>query len=212
MRYFIPLALIVVASSVYAQTEFEKIDLPSPQITGGRPLMEVLNDRQSTREFSSEELPLQTLSNLLWAAFGVNRPESGGRTAPSAYNMREIDIYMAASDGLFLYEPVEHCLLQIHSEDIREDTGSQGFTQTAPVNLIYVVNYDRMMDRTEEEIAFYAAVDLGFISQNVYLFCASEGLATVVLAWINYEVLTEKMDLPGNSRILLSQPIGYLLQ
>lgn len=84
--------------------------------------------------------------------------------------------------------------------------------QTAPVNLIYVVNYDRMMDGIEEHIAFYSAVDLGFISQNVYLFCASEGLITVVLAWIDYEVLTEKMDLPENSQILLSQPIGYPVQ
>lgn len=212
MRYFIVLALIVVASSVYAQAEFEKIELPSPQITGGRPLMEVLNDRHTTREFNSEELHLQTISNLLWAAFGVNRPETGGRTAPSAYDMREIDIYMATSDGLFLFEPVEHCLYQIHSEDIREYTGSQDFTQTAPVNLIYVVNYDRMPDGIEEQIAFYEAVDLGFISQNVYLFCSSEGLVTVVLAWIDYQVLTEKMDLPENSKILLSQPIGYPIQ
>ncbi len=212
MRYFIPLALIAIISSVYAQAEYEKIELPAPQITGGRPLMEVLSDRHTTREFSSEELPLQTISNLLWAAFGVNRSETGGRTAPSAYDMREIDIYMATSDGLFLFEPIEHCLYQIHSEDIREHTGSQDFTQTAPVNLIYAVNYDRMIDGTEEEIAFYAAVDLGFISQNVYLFCASEGLATVVLAWINYEVLTEKMQLPENSKILLSQPFGYPVQ
>jgi len=213
MKYLLITALLIISTAIPAQSAQEIIELPAPETTGGGLLMEVLNNRQTTREFNSEEeLSLQTISNLLWAAYGVNRPETGRRTAPSALDMRETDIYMATSEGLFLFDPEEHCLYKVLSDDIREFTGIQDFTQTAPVNLIYALNFDRVPEMAEEHIEFYAAADVGFISQNVYLFCASEGLVTAVLAWIDLEVLTEKMDLPSSSRVLLSQPVGYPVQ
>jgi SagB-type dehydrogenase family enzyme len=170
--------------------------------------MSALNKRRSARSFSSRELPVEVLSDLLWAAYGVNRPDEGLRTAPSARNMQEIDIYVAMKDGLYLYDPARHALEPVLPGDIREFTGKQDFTQAAPVNLIYVADSSRMSG-DEQSDGFYAAVDTGFISQNVYLFCASEGLSTVVLGWVDKERLAGKMGLPGEKKVILTQPVGY---
>jgi nitroreductase len=159
--------LLTLSASTFAE-ELKPIKLPKPRMDGGRPLMEVLKDRKSTRDFSPERLPLQELSNLLWAAFGVNRPEVGKRTAPSARNKQEMDIYVAIPDGLFLYEAKEHTLKPILKEDIREKTGGQPFVKEAAVNLVYVADYSRMEGYTIEQKEFYSACNTGFISQNVY--------------------------------------------
>ena len=143
------------------------IKLPEPQTNGGKPLMQALKERRSSRAFSDEELPQQVLSDLLWAAFGINRSDSGMRTAPSAHNMQEIDIYVAMHKGLYLYEPKQHILKLVAMEDVRGVTGMQGFVTTAPVNLIYVADYSRM-DKVGNEKDFYSAIDTGFIAQNVY--------------------------------------------
>ncbi|MCG8635302.1 MAG: SagB/ThcOx family dehydrogenase [Desulfobacterales bacterium] len=149
------------------------------------------------------------LSDLLWAAFGVNRPEFGYRTAPSPKNSQEIEIYLAKADGLYLYDPFLHQLACISSDDIRHFCGTQKFVAKAPLNLIYVADFSRLGNRKEEKKLFYAAADTGFISQNVYLFCAAFGLGTVVRDWINRPVLAKKAKLNKDQRIILAQTIGF---
>ena len=127
------------------------IQLMNPQTDGGRPLMQSLKDRSTSRSFSSDKLPVQVLSNLLWAAFGINRPDSGKRTAPSAMNSQEIDIYVAAADGLYVYDAKIQLMRQVLSEDIRALTGRQPFVAEAPMNLIYVADYSRMTKASQED-------------------------------------------------------------
>lgn len=184
------------------------IQLPSPDIKGGRPLMEVLKDRKTEREFSTKPLPLQTLSDLLWAAFGINRPESGLRTAPTASNCQEIDIYIAMQSGLYLYDAKKNILVKILDEDIRARTGKQAFVNEAPVNLIFVADLARVA-KFGDKAMFYATCDTGFISENVYLFCASSGLATVVRSWFDEQDLAKAMKLSQGKKIILTQTIGY---
>jgi SagB-type dehydrogenase family enzyme len=205
------LALVILfgyTALVFAQ-ELKSIQLPEPRMTGGRPLMEVLKDRHSSREFSDQELPLPVLSDLLWAAFGINRPDVKKRTAPSAVNWQETDIYVATASGLFLYDAEAHALHQILSDDIREMTGPQAFVKDAPVNLVYVADYAKMGDRSEDDKRFYSGADVGFIGQNVYLFCASEGLATVMRGRVDREELAKTMNLRPDQHIVLSQTVGY---
>ncbi|HPQ39615.1 MAG TPA: nitroreductase family protein [bacterium] len=185
------------------------VSLPKPQTDGGKPLMQALSDRATSRSFSSRPLPEQVLSNLLWAAFGINRPESGKRTAPSALNWQEIDIYVATADGLFRYDAGPHVLIPILDKDIRAMTGGQPFVAGAPVNLVYVADTSRMGSSGNADPDFYAAADTGFISQNVYLFCASEGLATVVRGYVDREKLKAAMNLKPEQKIILAQTVGY---
>lgn len=197
-------APILAATAASPQTA-----LPPPQTQGGKPLMEALNSRKSSRDFRPDNLPPQVLSNLLWAAFGVNRKESGGRTAPSAHDSQEIEVYLATADGLFLFEARTHSLKTIHSGDIRAKTGLQSFVAEAPLDLIYVADLRRMHDASEADRNFYTVVDAGFISENVYLFCASEGLATVVRGSIDRPALARAMRLRPEQRIILAQSVGY---
>lgn len=194
---------------------FEALRLPAPRTTGGKPLMEALRDRQSDRDFSPSPLPEQVLSDLLWAAFGINRPESGKRTAPSALNWQETDIYAFTSRGVYLYDALENALLPVAAGDHRGETGSvlQPFVKKAPLNLVYVVDASRsgMMGKmiSTDERDMFSAAAVGFISQNVYLFCASEGLATVVRGMVDREALTALLKLRPEQRIVLAQSVGY---
>jgi nitroreductase len=200
--------LLICPALVLAQ-DLKPIKLLAPQTNGGRPLMQVLKDRKSSREFSGKELPLQVLSNMLWAAYGVNRTDSGKRTAPSAVNWQEIDIYVATAHGLYLYDAKANVLQPVLSEDIRPLTGHQSFVQEVPVNLIYVADQAKMGERTAEEKVFYSAADTGFIGQNVYLYCASEGLATVVRGLIDRPALEKTMKLRPEQKVILAQSVGY---
>jgi SagB-type dehydrogenase family enzyme len=199
---------LITATLTYAQ-ELASIRLPEPQMEGGRPLMQVLKDRKSSRAFSAEKLPSQVLSNMLWAAFGVNRPDSGKRTAPSARNWQEIDIYVATADGLYFYDARGHMLRKILAGDIRAMTGRQTFVGEVPVNLIYVADFSRMHGAADDDKVLYSAAATGFISQNVYLYCASEGLATVVRGLIDRPALAKVMKLRANQKVILSQSVGY---
>lgn len=187
----------------------ESIKLPAPQTSGGMPLSEALALRRTTRNFAPDALPPQLLSSLLWSAFGVNRPGEGKRTAPSARNWQEIDIYVALPDGLFLYNAAENILEGVLAADVRAAAGSQAFTDTAPVVLIYVADYSRMRGADAQGRMFYSATDTGFISQNVYLFSAANQLATVVLGMVDKEALKEIMDLRDEQHVVLSQPVGF---
>ena len=201
------LFMLVFSSSLYAQ-DLKPVQLLEPRISGGKPLMQVLQERQSQRLFSNTKLPLQVLSDLLWAAWGVNRPESGKRTAPSAANFQEIDIYVALEDGLYLYNAQEHILEPVMAKDIRAETGLQDFVKEAPVNLIYVADYARMR-RTTEGNLMLSAVNTGYISQNVYLFCASEGLSTVARGLVDRESLAKLMNLRPDQKVTFTQSVGY---
>jgi len=187
----------------------QTIKLPAPQTSGGKPLMQALKDRHSSREFSPREIPLEVLSNLLWAAFGINRPKTGGRTAPSAHNWEEIDVYVATAEGVYLYEPEEHALKQVLAQDIRARTGVQPFVEEAPVNLVYVADLTRMTEATPEDKAWYSGPDAGFVAQNVYLFCASEGLAVVVRGMVDRAALGKLLSLTPDEKIMLAQSVGY---
>jgi nitroreductase len=187
----------------------QAVPLPAPEMDGGRPLLQTLKDRRSARAFRTDPLPPRVLGGLLWAAFGVNRPESGGRTAPSASNAQEIDIYVATAGGLSLYEARAHALRPVLPEDIRALTGRQAFVREAPVNLVYVAQVPKLSRFAVGEQEFYAAAHTGFIGQNVYLYCASEGLATVVRASIDRPALASAMGLRPEQRITLAQSVGY---
>ncbi|MGC9363042.1 MAG: SagB/ThcOx family dehydrogenase [Fidelibacterota bacterium] len=186
----------------------QDIGLPPPKFQKDVTLYQTLQNRKSERSFSEKELSKQHLSNLLWAASGINRPESGKRTAPTARNAQEIDIYVALKAGLYLYDVKEHRLVLLDKTDLRGMTGTQDFVGTAPVNLIFVADYDRLRG-SEESRKFYSATDTGFISQNVYLYCAAEGLATVVRGSVDREALAAAMKLRPSQHIILAQTIGY---
>ncbi len=199
---------LFVSSGVSAE-ETGSITLPKPKMVGGKPLMEALGARQTVRDYSEKELPAQLLSDMLWAAFGINRPETGKRTAPSAMNWQEIDIYVATAEGLYLYDAKAHKLDLVLEGDIRSATGQQPFVGVAPVNLVYVADYSKMGSTPEEVKDFYAAGDTGFIGQNVYLFCASEGLGTVIRGLVDREALSKKMGLRKEQKIVFAQTVGY---
>ena len=185
-----------------------RIALPVPQKDGGMPLMEALARRHSAREFASSELPLSVLSDLLWAANGVNRPE-GGRTAPSALNAQEIDLYLALPSGAYLYDPDEHALRLVAGADLRRVTGYQDFVDEAPVDLVFVADHGRMKLVPAHLRESYASVAAGAVSQDVYLFCASSGLATVIRAWIDRDAIADALGLNHDQQVLLSQTVGY---
>ena len=202
---FILLPFLLLSCAAIAQ-DLIPIQLPPPRMQGGMPLMQTLRLRQSQREFAPDPLPLQVLSDLLWAAWGVNRPESGMRTAPSPLNRQEMDVYVALPDGVYRYDAKEHRLLLIIKGDKRALTGVQGFVATAPANLIYV---SRVSVGPAEDRVIWGGAQAGFIIQNVYLFCASEGLATVVRGLFQRDVLAQALQLPPEQKIILVQTVGY---
>ena len=203
------IAVLLIGPPLISAQEPKAVQLPPPDMSGGRPLMQALRERASSRTFGPEKLPLRVGSHLLWAAFGITRPESGGRTAPSASNSQETDIYVAMSEGLFRYDARGNQLIPVLPDDIRALTGRQDFVKDAPVNLIYVSDLSRMTRASVSDRDFYAAAHAGFISQNVYLFCASEGLATVVRASIDRPALARAMRLRSDQKITLAQTVGY---
>jgi SagB-type dehydrogenase family enzyme len=182
---------------------------------GGKSLMQSLQERKTSRSFSTKKLPLEVLSNLMWAACGINRPDSGKRTAPTARNWEEIDVYVAMEDGLYLYNVKAHVLEPVLKNDLRKNTTvflqpSRSSVAHAPLQLIYVADYAKMsFDTNDEDKKYYSFADTGFIAQNVYLYCASEGLATGVRGMIDREALAKDMKLRDKQKIILVQAVGY---
>ncbi|MEJ2077951.1 MAG: nitroreductase family protein [Acidobacteriota bacterium] len=185
------------------------LQLPAPQREGGIPLMQALSARHSSREFSDKPLPPQVLSDLLWAAFGINRPDKGGRTAPSPYNRQEIHIYVTRADGFFVYEPKPHVLRRLGTEDVRALTGTQAYVGKTPVNLVYVADVSNIPDSDAPLNLIFLGASTGTIAQNVYLFCASTGLSTVVRGLIDRDRLAQALRLGDNQRVTLAQSVGY---
>lgn len=183
------------------------IDLPAPEKRGGMPLMDALARRCSTRAFSSAEIALPMLSDLLWSAFGVNRAD-GGRTAPSALNAQEIEVFVALPGGAYRFDAVSHQLQLVAAADLRRVTGYQDFVDEAPLDLVYVADHKRlrMVPAAQREAYAYAAA--GAIAQNVYLYAAGNALATVIRAWIDRDAIADALGLSPDQQVLLSQTVG----
>jgi nitroreductase len=197
-------ALLWTVPALSAQ-ELKSIQLSKPQVTGGMPLMQALAERKTTRAFQDKPLPLQTLSSLLWAAFGVNRPREVkpglGRTAPSAMNKQEVELYVVLADGVYVYEAEANRLRPVEAGDMRVKMGAPPAGQAA-VTLVYVA--DSKLN--------YAQVDVGFIGQNVYLYAASEGLNAWFYALHGQQDATAvgiALKLPEGKSPLYGQSVGY---
>lgn len=175
----------------------QDISLPQPVKTGGMPIMDALNNRSSHREFSEENIDNQTLSNMLWAAWGYNRADK--RTAPSANDKQEMELYVIKKEGVYRYDARANKLTLIHKNDVRKDMGKQEFVWNTPVNIALVA------DKTKKGAA---STDAGFISQNIYLFCASEGLGTVVRGYFDKNDASKALRLTENQEIILIQTVG----
>ena len=201
-------ALIATSMPVSSQD----IVLPEPDRTGGKPLMQALNERQTTRAFTGGEITKQQLSDLLWAAWGINRPADKKRTAPSARNIQEIDIYVSMLSGLYLYAAETNTLKQIHNKDIRALCGTQDFVATAPLNIVYVADMGKFGKKEGDEIKeselLSSYANTGFIAQNVYLYCASANLGCVVRGMVPKDKLAPEMELRSNQVIILGHTIG----
>jgi hypothetical protein len=210
--------ILSMAPNIALAQEQKAIQLIQPQMGTGNPFMQLLWKRMSSRGFSEQPLPVEILSNLLWTSFGINRPD-GKRTAPSAMNCQDIDIYVILRDGLYLYDPKASQLKLILAEDLRGLSGTQAYVKEAPVNLIYVSDYAKLGGKIPDQVKiFYGSTSLidllsgahvGFISENLYLYCASEGLATVVRANIDIPALSKVMKLRPDQKIVLAQSVGY---
>ena len=199
MKRYITLSLICLlfSSGMLAQD----INLPAPQTEGGLPLMQALSKRQTIRAFAAKELDTQTLSNLLWAANGFNRSDK--RTAPTAMNRQELEIYVVLSTGAYWHDAKNNVLVQKSTEDLRALTGRQDFVATTPVNIVIVADTEKQAAKE------YQYIDAGYISQNIYLFCASEGLATVVRGYVDRDALAKAMGLPDKQTIIVAQTVGF---
>jgi nitroreductase len=207
--YFLCLIILNVA---FGEAFSQDIVLPAPNTTGGKPLMQALNERQSIRTFTKDDLTIQQLSDLLWAGWGINRPADKKRTAPSSRNIQEIDVYVTVSTGLYLYDAETNNLKQVHNKDIRALTGTQDFVAEAPVNLVYVADLSKMGKKEGDEIKdsdlLSSWANTAFIAQNVYLYCASENLGSVVRGLVPKAKLAPEMGLRTNQVIILAQTVG----
>ena len=201
-------ALTIGAGGALCAEDMAPRPLPRPRASGGMPLFEALKLRRSTRAYSARPLEPEVLSDLLWAANGLNRP-SGDRTAPYWRHIMVIDIYAAMADGAWLYDPKAHALVPHSKDDLRALSGTQDFVGVAPLNLVYVAHGERMTDVSPEERRLFASADACFIGQNVYLFCASQGLATVFRGSANQARLGAAMNLPEGQFVTFAQTVGY---
>ncbi|MDL2296963.1 SagB/ThcOx family dehydrogenase [Bacteroidales bacterium OttesenSCG-928-E04] len=196
------ISILLVVFTINAQD----IKLPAPNKKGGKPLMEALAERKSNREFADKALSEQQLSDLLWAANGISR-EDGRKTAPSARNMQQIEIYIFLEKGTYLYDAKENKLTMMKGGDNRKEVTSQSFAQTAPALLVFVANYDKMGNMDDEARNMYGATDCGNVSQNVYLYCSSTGLNTVAIGYINREAIQKLLGY--NGKAILGQVVGF---
>lgn len=188
----------------------ESLALPPPATAGGMPLMTALSNRRSSREFGPAPLPLQTLSDLLWAATGINRPDGGKRTAATARNWQSLDVYVVTAAGTYRYDPAGHALAPVRPGDLRAATGAQPFVGEAAVNLVYVSDGTKMPGVEDAaQRALYDGTHAGIVAQNVYLFAASEGLGAVLRAMVDREALGAALGLPESQKVVMAQCVGY---
>jgi hypothetical protein len=184
------------------------LPLAPPRTEQAWPLMQALQERHSQRAFDPAPLDHPVLSDLLWATAGVNRPDVGGRTAPSAMNAQEVDLYAALPGGLYRYDAASHQLRMVSDTDVRRVTGYQDFVDTAPLDLVYVAHHGRMGLVPAAQRDAYAWLAAGAMAQNAGLYCACAGLAAVIRAWIDRDALSRAMGLTTDEQVLVAQSIG----
>lgn len=198
--------LSCLALSVFAVCAAE-IVLPKADLKSGKPLMECLSLRRSSRNFSSKALPLQMISEILFAADGINRPD-GHKTVPTAMNRQNQTVYAVTKDGVYLYNNKKHSLVLVNKGDFRKNCGMQPFHAKAPMVIVFVSDM-AAIGNTPEQKAMYAGNHSGSASQNIYLYAASRGLSTVICGSINKDLLKKTLKLKGAQQAVFSQPIGF---
>ena len=203
------LMIIIFYQSVVFTQSGTDISLPTPVVNGGKPLMDCLLERKSSRDFSKTPIPIQILSDLLWGAYGINRTEEGKHTAPTARNWQDIEIYVIIPSGVYRYESTSHELKLLKIGDHSKTAGRQDFVSIAPLNIIIVSNFDKMGEMTVEDKKLYAGIHAGAVMQNIYLYCASVGLNTVARRLFNHDELAKIINLSSNKQIILTQTVGY---
>ena len=207
-KVFVALTALLASMSMYSQ-ELTEIKLNAPDKSRGTAVMKALSDRQSIREYDTKDISLQDLSDLLWAANGVSR-QDGKRTAPSAMNRQEIDVYVINKEGVYLYDATGHVLKPISKGDFRKAAAAQqDFAATAPISVVLVANLEKLGDPTKEGTRITAALDAGIVNQNINLFCAAVGLATVPRGSMNHEELKKALKLSDTQVLMLNNPVGY---
>jgi SagB-type dehydrogenase family enzyme len=213
MKTFLPFAamiMILMLTGVSEGQTPEAIKLPAPSLERSAPLMKVLQERKSERAFADRQLSLQDLANVLWCANGINRPQNGNRTSPSARNAQDIGLYVVLKDGAYFYDPKQNQLVLVAAGDYRMNTGMQPYVATAPVNIIYVSDTDKLgFVKEREEMVMTAGIDAGHCSQNVYLYSASAGLSTVVRTSVDRKKMTEILKLGPHHLVIMGQTVGY---
>jgi len=207
------LVILLLSTSLLPMSiQAQDISLPAPDKTGGKPLMQALNERQSIRSFTKDSLTQQQLSDLLWAGWGINRADLKKRTAPSARNVQEIDVYVALPGGLYLYIADSNILKLVNNKDLRKLTGTQSFVADAALNILYVADMGKLGKKEGETIEdsdlLMTYANAAFIAQNIYLYCASADLGCVVRGMVPEEPLAPEMGLRSNQRIILAQTVG----
>jgi nitroreductase len=212
-KYILNFLAILLLSEILVPLIAQDIILPAPDKAGGIPLMQALNERQTTRSFTTDSLTLQQLSDLLWAGFGINRPDQGKRTAPSAMNWQEIDIYVTLPRGTYVYFAESHSLKFINNKDLRKNTGGQSFVADAALNIVYIADMSKRGKKEGDEIKdsdlFMTYSDAAFIAQNIYLYCASANLGCVVRGSVPESGnLAAELGLKTSQRIILAQTVG----
>ena len=196
------LMMLTISFLIPLPASAQDIKLGAPNKVSGKLLMQALSDRKSSRNFIDKELPINVLSNMLWAANGYNREDK--RTAPTANDKQEIELYVALKSGVYLYDAKKSLLKLIRTGDHRKSAGNQDFVAQASANIILVADMEKASSRE------YAYTDCGFVAQNIYLFAASEGLGAVARGWYDKDVLAKLLDLPSHKEVLLTQSVGYV--
>ena len=208
MKKILVLTILVMCIMNMSAKTLEPIKLSAPQTKGGKAIMEAFNDRRSDREYSSKELSIEDISNLLWAACGINRPD-GRRTSPTARNMQEIDVYLLNKDGAYLYVPQENLLRPIYTGDLREALANgQDFVKSSPICLLIVGDVSKFGEPNDRSTKMMFC-DGGIVSQNINMFCAGHNLATVTRGMMDEKVLRNALKLTDTQYLILNNPVGY---
>lgn len=203
---FVTLSIFCFVSFVSAQ-EAKAIQLKKPEF-GKKPVLDILAKRQSLRAYDAKPLSNEVLSELFWSAWGMNR-EDGKRTAPSAMNLQEFELYAVFADGAYLYDAKEHSLKLVVKQDLRALAGGQPFVKDAPLNVIFVADSSKFTRGSEDDKKILMGMDAAFISENIYFYCAAEGLATVVRYGVDREGMVKALNLKPEQKVMLAQSVGY---
>lgn len=203
MKKLITIALGMFCAITLAAQETKPLPKPNKKVKMS--LFEALDKRQSVREYSDRDISDNMLSQLLWAACGINRPDEQRITAPSAINAQDITVYVCRADGAWRYDAASHSLVKVSAKDLRTLVADrQEFAATAPVSLVMASNVSKVRNHSD-----LGAMDAGYVSENICLACTALGLATVPRATMNKEQLKKELQLGDSDVLMLNNPVGY---